>query len=87
MWEKINNLEVLEGEPIQKWSEVILNASPTLATRELERLLELLAAFEIAFENNNGDLRKFLHTHKDQIYAQMQNIAIDSMARILSENE
>ncbi|GAD19777.1 DUF2018 family protein [Helicobacter fennelliae] len=87
MWEDFNNLEVLQGDPIQKWSEIMLNASPTLVTQELERLLELLATFEVAFEESGNDLRKFTHTHKEQIQAQMQNIAIESMAKILSENE
>lgn len=87
MWEDFNNLEVLQGDPIQKWSEIMLNASPTLVTQELERLLELLATFEVAFEESGNDLRKFTYTHKEQIQAQMQNIAIESMAKILSENE
>lgn len=87
MREDFSNLEVLQGNPIQKWIEVMQNASPTLVAQELERLLELLAAFELAFEEGGADLRKFIHTHQDSIKIQKQNIAIESMAKILSENE
>lgn len=87
MWEEWNDLEVLEGDPTQKWSEIILHASPTLAKKELDRLLELLAIYEVAFEESGVDLRKFIHTHKEAIEAQKRNIAIESSAKILSENE
>lgn len=87
MWEDLSKLEVLQGDPVQKWIEVMQNASPTLVAQELERLLELLAVFELAFEKSGADLRKFIHTHQDSIKTQKQNIAIESMAKILSENE
>ena len=87
MWEDFNDLEVLQGDPISKWLDVIQNASPTLVRQELERLLELLATFELAFEQSGQDLRQFIHTHQDSIKSQKQNIAIESMAKILSENE
>ncbi|MGX3045753.1 DUF2018 family protein [Helicobacter sp. T3_23-1056] len=88
MWEELDNgLEVLQGDPIKKWCEIILNASPTLAQKELERMLEMLAVYELAYEENGGDLRKFLHTHKEAIEAKKRDIAIDSSAKILSENE
>lgn len=89
MWEEWNDndLEVLQGDPINKWGDIILNASPTLAKKELDRILEMLAVYELAFEESGADLRKFLHTHKEAIQAQKRNIAIESSAKILSENE
>lgn len=87
MWEELHDLEVLAGDPVQKWSEIILHASPTLAKKELDRILELLATYEVAFEESGADMRKFIHTHQEQITAQKRNIAIESSANILSENE
>ncbi|WP_304150413.1 DUF2018 family protein, partial [Helicobacter bilis] len=44
MWENpLDNMEVFEGSPVDKWKEVIFNASRTLASKEIERLLEELA--------------------------------------------
>jgi len=87
MWEEFNQLEVLHGEPVEKWSEIICNASPTLVSKELERLLELLATYQIAFEKSGEDFRRFSHANREEILAQQRNIAIESMAKILSENE
>lgn len=88
MWEELNNnLEVLEGDPVKKWCEIMLNASPTLAQKELEKLLEMLAIYELAYEENGGDLRRFVHNNKEKIEAKKRDIAIDSSAKILSENE
>lgn len=87
MWEELNGLEVLSGDPVQKWSDIILHASPTLAKKELDRILELLATYELAFEESGADVRKFIHTHEAAIAAQKRNIAIESSANILSENE
>lgn len=88
MWEELNNgLEVLEGDPVKKWCEIMLNASPTLATKELEKLLEMLATYELAYEESGGDLRKFVHSNKESIEAKKRDIALHSSAKILSENE
>ena len=87
MWEEWKELEILEGDPIDKWSEIILHASPTLAKQELERILELLAIYEVAFEESGMDLRRFIHSHKEAIESQKRSSAIESSAKILSENE
>ncbi|PAF47095.1 hypothetical protein BKH46_05115 [Helicobacter sp. 12S02634-8] len=95
MWENFDELEVLEGSPIEKWKDVIFNASRNLASMELERLLELQAFYEVAFEDFEleGRLRE-LHmklredtAFQEKVAHQKNNIAIESMAKILSENE
>ncbi|WP_336524673.1 DUF2018 family protein, partial [Helicobacter japonicus] len=35
-----------DGTPVEKWKEVVLNASPTLVGLELESLLERIAVYE-----------------------------------------
>lgn len=79
--------EVLEGSPITKWCEIMLHASPTLATNELKRLLDLLAAYEVAFEKSGLDFREFVLKNESEINEAKFNIAIESSAKILSENE
>lgn len=95
MWENFDDLEVLQGDPIQKWKEIIFNASRGLAEAEIERFLELQALYEIALEEHGleGKMRELylrLEDDKDfreKLKHQKNNIAIESMAKILSENE
>lgn len=96
MWENpLDNMEVFEGNPIDKWKEVIFNASRTLAHKEIERLLEELALYEMAFEAEEKpvNLREFFYNihhdveFKQQFLEKKNSLAIESMAKILSENE
>lgn len=96
MWENpLDNMEVFEGSPIHKWKEVIFNASRTLASKEIERLLEELALYEMAFEAEEkpANLREFFYNvHHDNDFKQRftekkNSLAIESMSKILSENE
>lgn len=92
MWE---DLEVLQGSPVKKWQDIIFNANQNLAQKELERLLELLAVCEyvIQKEDLEEQVEKVLKTLKfdcaiqEDIKKQKNNLAIESMAKILSENE
>lgn len=96
MWENtLDNMEVFEGDPIHKWKEIVFNASRTLASNELERLLDELALYEMAFEAQEkpANLREFFYNvHHDSALKQRfmdkkNSLAIESMAKILSENE
>lgn len=95
MWEEFDGLEVLQGSPVEKWKDVIFNASRTLASLELERLLELQAIYEIILEESEleGRLKEIFigMQENEELYEkikhQKNNIAIESTAKILSENE
>lgn len=95
MWEEFDGLEVLQGSPVEKWKDVIFNASRTLASLELERLLELQAIYEIVLEESEleGRLKEIFigMQENEELYKkikhQKNNIAIESTAKILSENE
>lgn len=96
MWENpIDDMEIFEGNPIEKWKEVIFNASRTLTNKELERLLDELALYEMVFEAEEKpkNIREFFYNvHHDVEFKQMflakkNSLAIESMAKILSENE
>ncbi|PAF43379.1 DUF2018 family protein [Helicobacter sp. 11S03491-1] len=95
MWEEFDELEVLEGDPIQKWKDVVFNASRKLSADELEKILEMQAIYEIIFEEHGleGKLREFYIRLKEDTLLEQKlkhhknNIAIESMAKILSENE
>lgn len=95
MWEEFDDLEVLQGNPLEKWKDIIFNASRTLSSAELERLLELQAIYEMMIEDHSldGKLREFYvklesdEELKEKLKHYKNNIAIESMAKILSENE
>lgn len=82
-----------EGTPLEKWHEVIHNASPTLVALELESLLERIVVYEallqksgvdaqLAFEQSRFD-EEILHILQEAKNA----LAIESMANILSNHE
>lgn len=85
---------LFEGVPQDKWVEIIFNASPTLSSKELQRLLEHCAALEILLEKRLGEtweeeLKYLLNDEEssDVLYHHTQNLAIESMGNILSNNE
>ncbi|PAF50065.1 hypothetical protein BKH43_06115 [Helicobacter sp. 13S00401-1] len=97
MWEnKEDELDMFYGSPTDKWKDVIFNASRTLASKELDRLLEELALYELLFEEIecNVDLREFYYKVKNEsselkkrLEENKQSIALESTSKILSENE
>lgn len=85
---------IFEGLPQDKWLDIIFNASRTLSSQELNRLLERLAALEILLEKRLGEsweeeLKYILDSEEssEEIHRHTQNLAIDSMGKILSQNE
>ncbi|TLE00383.1 DUF2018 family protein [Helicobacter japonicus] len=82
-----------DGTPVEKWKEVVLNASPTLVGLELESLLERIAVYEALLEAQGIDIEstfmqyRFDENNRDSLRAIKDNLAIDSMAKILSNHE
>lgn len=81
-----------EGTPVQKWQEVIHNASPTLVSLELESLLERIAIYEVLLLKQGIDtqlaLERYRYDEEFQSVEEMKNaLAIESMAKILSNHE
>lgn len=96
MWENpLDSMEMFAGSPVNKWKEIIFNSSRGLAENELERLLESLAMYEILLEEEDSslNLRDFFQkslsdeTLKSKINERKNSLAIESMSKILSENE
>ncbi len=92
MWE---DLEVLEGSPVKKWHDIIFHANENLAQKELERLLELLAVYELLIQQEDLEEKadkmlqslRFDTQMQEKVKRQKENLAIGSMAKVLSENE
>ena len=85
---------IFEGLPKDKWLEIIFNASRTLSSKELHRILERLATLEILLEKRLGEsweeeLNYIANSEEssEEIHKHTQNIAVDSMSKILSQNE
>ncbi|WP_104748814.1 DUF2018 family protein [Helicobacter cetorum] len=90
-----SDLEIFEGNPLDKWNDILFHASKKLSKKELERLLELLALQEVFLEEENLDTKFKLFANALTIDSELQkkieskkiDITIQSMANILSENE
>lgn len=89
-----SELEIFGSEPRKKWLDVIFNASQGLARDELLALLNRLAACELLCERNLGefwerDLEMLLSSEEsgEELEKAAQNLAIESMGKILSQNE
>lgn len=82
-----------EGSPIEKWLQIIQNASPTLVALELENLLERFVVYEMLLEKNGIDVNKDFAKYRfsEDILARINEaknaLAIESMANILSNHE
>ncbi|MBD5164829.1 DUF2018 family protein [Helicobacter sp.] len=85
---------ILEGLPQEKWIEIIFNASQGLSAKELTNMLERQAAMEILLEKRLGEmweeeLAYLMRSEEssEEIHRRTQNIAIESMGNILTQNE
>ncbi len=90
-----SELEIFEGNPLDKWNDIVFHASRKLSKKELERLLELLALLEAFIEKENIE-EKFESFAKalridealqQTVEGKKTDFAIQSMANILSGNE
>lgn len=87
-------MNIFEGTPQDKWLEIIFNASQSLASQELTRILERMATMEILLEKRLGesweeelDYIKTSEESSEEIYSHTQSLAIESMGNILTKNE
>lgn len=85
---------ILEGLPQDKWIDIIFNASRGLATRELMRMLERQAAMEVLLEKRLGEMWEeelsYVQNSEEsaeEIHHKVQDLAINSMQDILTQNE
>ncbi|WP_120944389.1 MULTISPECIES: DUF2018 family protein [Helicobacter] len=83
--------EIFEGDPIEKWGDVILHASQKPVRAELERLLELQALSALLLEEAGLEekletqLKQYRldHSLEERVRAKKIDIVITSMANIL----
>ncbi|BDQ27546.1 DUF2018 family protein [Helicobacter heilmannii] len=89
------DLEVLEGDPLAKWGEILLHASPKRSLEELERFLEWRAlgmlfleqeGLEDKFETLLKQL-KFDPALQEKVHARKIDLAVQSMTAVLSGHE
>ncbi|MDD6056462.1 MAG: DUF2018 family protein [Helicobacter sp.] len=85
---------IFEGLPQDKWIDIIYNASRGLSTNELLRILERAACMEVLLEKRLGEawedeLEYLLKSEEnsEEIHHKMQDLAMESMGKILTQNE
>lgn len=91
----MENLEIFQGEPLDKWKEIVLNIDNRIIQKEMERLLDLLAVYEMIIEKRGleAEIEEVIKEArkdellKEKIKKHKNNLAISSMAEILSQNE
>lgn len=91
---QLDDLELFGKPPLEKWKEIMQNASPTLVGLELERLLEEVALLELFIESRGLDsnevsffARGFDEEQKENLRALKDSLAIESMGNILGNHE
>ncbi|WP_104749523.1 DUF2018 family protein [Helicobacter cynogastricus] len=87
----MNSFEVFDGDPIEKWGDVLLHASQKLVRAELERLLELQAISALLLEE--ADLEEKLEEMsklckldsglQERVQTKKIDLVMTSMANIL----
>lgn len=90
----MQDLEMFGKTPLQKWHEIIRNASPTLVEMELERLLGVIGLYELYLESKgiqSVDVQKFSlsldEEQKESVRELIDSLAIESMGNILGNHE
>ncbi|PAU99743.1 DUF2018 family protein [Helicobacter sp. TUL] len=91
---ELDDLEMFGKSPLQKWHEIIRNASPTLVEMELERLLGVISLYELFLESKgvaSVDVQKFSlsldEEQKQEVRDLVDSLAIESMGNILGNHE
>lgn len=88
-------MDILEGDPVDRWKEIVFAANKGIVSKELQRLIEYLAVCEVVIEKENleerlqkafDDLQCDVEL-KELIRKNKNDIVIESMANILSQNE
>lgn len=90
----MQDLEMFGKSPLQKWHEIIRNASPTLVEMELERLLGMLSLYELFLESkgiDSAEVQRFSlsldEEQKQSVRELIDSLAIESMGNILGNHE
>ncbi|HIV49782.1 DUF2018 family protein [uncultured Helicobacter sp.] len=90
----MQDLEMFGKSPLQKWHEIIRNASPTLVEMELERLLGMLSLYELFLESkgiDSAEVQRFSlsldEEQKQNVRELIDSLAIESMGNILGNHE
>lgn len=90
----MQDLEMFGKSPLQKWHEIIHNASPTLVEMELERLLGVIGLYEMFLESkniDNAEVQRFSlsldEEQKQSVRELIDSLAIESMGNILGNHE
>ena len=90
----MQDLEMFGKSPLQKWHEIIRNASPTLVEMELERLLGMLSLYELFLESkgiDSAEVQRFAlsldEEQKQSVRELVDSLVIESMGNILGSHE
>ena len=90
----MQDLEMFGKSPLQKWHEIIHNASPTLVEMELERLLDMLSVYELFLESkgiDSAEVQRFAlsldEEQKQSVRELVDSLVIESMGNILGSHE
>lgn len=87
----IHDDDIFSGCPVQKWKEIIFHSNRGLAEDEIERILEQLALCELLLDelepNWEQKIAKLSFSHESAINNRKNNLAIDSMGKILTQSE
>ena len=86
--------DLFGGSPKSKYFDIIFNASRSLVENELVNNLEKIAALELLLEELLGedkDIERIIHNfileHQDQIESRKNDLFIEGMGNILTQNE
>lgn len=87
----MDNDDIFEGSPIDKWLEIVFHSHRSLAEAELRRILENLALCEMLLDEVEPDwerkITKLKHALDEKTQSRVANLAIESMGNILTQSE
>ena len=86
--------DLFGGSPEGKYFDIIFNANRNLVKNELINNLEKIAALELLLEEILGEdkdieriIQNFILEHQDQIESRKNDLFIEGMGNILTQNE
>ncbi len=87
----MDNDDIFEGCPVEKWLEIIFHANRSLAEDELRTILTNLALCESLLDELEPEWEKKFEQLKfansPQTRARLSSLAIESMGNILTQSE
>ncbi len=84
--------DIFMGSPKSKFHDIVFNANRNLVELELERLIERQAALELMLGELHGDeldrkIDAFMFENRDEVLDVAKSLYIESMGKVLSQNE